>query len=442
VTGASQSTDSRDWRRLNAPDARVTCVKEAKSLLVRALLAGILLIVAPPLAGTVLDLDWNAAHDPAAPLPRFITHHYIALADVESLSKFRSGYGHVFSDEYEAPDRSMKHYIVPLPAYRQGNATSLRVFAPVTGRVVTVRSDDASGIENFQIHIVPDGFPAFEVRLFHVNPAAGIAVGVHVVGGQPIGFADMRQAENNDIAVEGIVLGAPAYPSPMRTAGFFPDRGIRMFSQFDVMTDALFADYQARGIASRDAFIIPRAFRDANPATTFTYRADEFVVLGVASAPHVVEFYHAGFDHYFITASGAEIADLDGGAHAGWVRTGNALKSLVPGTNNASPVCRLYIPPAQGDSHFYSASPAECAETAARFPTFIVESADVFSIGLPDPMTGACPSTTVPVYRVWNQRADSNHRYVTSRALRDQMVPRGYVAEGYGPDAVIMCAGS
>jgi hypothetical protein len=57
-------------------------------------------------------------------------------------------------------------------------------------------------------------------------------------------------------------------------------------------------------------------------------------------------------------------------------------------------------------------------------------------------MTGACPSTTVPVYRVWNQRADSNHRYVTSRALRDQMVARGYVAEGYGPDAVIMCAGS
>ena len=55
-------------------------------------------------------------------------------------------------------------------------------------------------------------------------------------------------------------------------------------------------------------------------------------------------------------------------------------------------------------------------------------------------MTGACPAGTTPVYRVWNNRADSNHRYLTSRDLRDQMVYRGYIAEGYGPDAVIMCA--
>jgi hypothetical protein len=200
---------------------------------------------------SVLDLDWSAAHDLATPPPRFITHHYIALADVESLSKFRSGYGHVFSDEYEAPDRSMKHYVAPLPAFRRGDNASLRVFAPVTGRVVSVIRSEGSGPgspENYQIHVVPDGFPAFEVRLFHVNPATGIVVGARVVGGQPIGFADMREAENSDIAVEGIVLGAPTHPSPMRPPGTFPDRGIRMFSQFDVMTDALFADYHARGV--------------------------------------------------------------------------------------------------------------------------------------------------------------------------------------------------
>ena len=86
----------------------------------RSLLACLLSIAASPLAATVLDLDWNAAHDLSTPLPRFITHHYIALEDVESLSKFRSGYGHVFSDEYEAPDRSMKHYIAPLPSFRRG----------------------------------------------------------------------------------------------------------------------------------------------------------------------------------------------------------------------------------------------------------------------------------------------------------------------------------
>ena len=31
----------------------------------------------------------------------------------------------------------------------------------------------------------------------------------------------------------------------------------------------------------------------------------------------------------------------------------------------------------------------------------------------------------MPVYRVWNRRADSNHRYTTDRAIRDQMVARG-----------------
>jgi len=52
---------------------------------------------------------------------------------------------------------------------------------------------------------------------------------------------------------------------------------------------------------------------------------------------------------------------------------------------------------------------------------------------------GACPATTRPVYRVFNNRADGNHRYTISRAIRDQMVAKGGTAEGYGPDAVIMC---
>jgi hypothetical protein len=41
---------------------------------------------------------------------------------------------------------------------------------------------------------------------------------------------------------------------------------------------------------------------------------------------------------------------------------------------------------------------------------------------------------------LWNQRADSNHRYTTSTATKVQMLAQGYVAEGYGPDAVGMCA--
>ena len=64
----------------------------------------------------------------------------------------------------------------------------------------------------------------------------------------------------------------------------------------------------------------------------------------------------------------------------------------------------------------------------------------MFFVALPDPTTGACGGGTAAVYRLWNQRADSNHRYTTSTATKTQMLAQGYVAEGYGPDAVAMCA--
>jgi hypothetical protein len=110
-------------------------------------------------------------------------------------------------------------------------------------------------------------------------------------------------------------------------------------------------------------------------------------------------------------------------------------------------VCRFYIPPEEGDSHFFSASTEECAQVRQRFPEFVLESQGVFHVALPDLTTGSCPPDLdingidflIPMYRLWNQRADSNHRYTTNPAIRDLMIQRGYVSEGYGPDAVAMC---
>jgi hypothetical protein len=164
-----------------------------------------------------------------------------------------------------------------------------------------------------------------------------------------------------------------------------------------------------------------------------------FVAAAVVTIP-VIEYYNASLDHYFITASILEIAALDGGVIAGWTRTGQSFNAYPAATAGANPVCRYYIPPAFGNSHFYSASPSECAAVQQQYPAFILESPSVFYIALPDAMTGACSAGTIPVYRVWNDRADSNHRYTTDRATRDAMVAMGYIAEGYGPDAVIMCA--
>jgi hypothetical protein len=157
-----------------------------------------------------------------------------------------------------------------------------------------------------------------------------------------------------------------------------------------------------------------------------------------------VEFYNALLDHYFLSTNPSEINDLDTGVHPGWVRTGLRFNAYPGPVAGASPVCRFYRAPAYGDSHFYSASPAECAATAAAHPVdWIYESAAVFYIALPDPVSGACPAGTRPIWRFFN-RLTTNHRYTAEVKDRDDMRadPFTWTAEGYGDDAVIMCSPS
>ncbi len=165
-----------------------------------------------------------------------------------------------------------------------------------------------------------------------------------------------------------------------------------------------------------------------------------------------IEYYNAERDHYFMTALAEEIDALDAGRLKGWARTGesfaiSAAPHSVPGVAHA--VCRLYIEPAAGDSHFFSAWADECAAAPARWSRITLETAAAFHVLLPDLATGACPpiltfdvnstGESYPVYRLWNRRADSNHRYTTSLALRAAMIARGYVSEGFGPAGVAMC---
>jgi hypothetical protein len=163
----------------------------------------------------------------------------------------------------------------------------------------------------------------------------------------------------------------------------------------------------------------------------------------------VVEFRNAALDHYFISPLAPDIDALDSGLFKGWARTGfsfPALPSEASTGAGVNPVCRFYIPPQHGDSHFFSASPAECAAILKKIATdpnysgYVYETPHAFAIALPDTATGACPAGTIPVWRLWNRRADSNHRFATDPVVKAGMLAKGYVAEGYGPDAVSMCA--
>jgi len=178
----------------------------------------------------------------------------------------------------------------------------------------------------------------------------------------------------------------------------------------------------------------------------------------------VVEYYYPTLDDYFITADPREIAALDAEV-GGWVRTGLtflAYSDPVAAPADASPVCRYYVLPQYGDSHVYSADPAECALIGVRFGNaWVFESAALFYIQLPDKATGACPVNTRPVYRFLNKANQVHHRYLAEVDDRNclyygpdadvdlpsepdvcTVTPGTWILEGYGtpPNQVVMCS--
>ena len=237
-----------------------------------------------------------------------------------------------------------------------------------------------------------------------------------------------------------------------------------------VPTIVISSDDGGNGYQARELRITPVATLDGSPASVavdiatahgrsggvecYNCSYARFLVSGtinlsmlpppIAIIP-VIEFYHAGFNHYFMSADPVEINALDTHYFTGWERTGYQFYVYPTGASaggSINPVCRYYGLPSAGiDSHFYSASARECYQVNQFYGTeWQIESDNVFQINLPDTTTGACPSGTIPVYRVFNGKHDANHRYMTSTVVRAQMEAAGWIREGYGPNATIMCA--
>jgi len=169
--------------------------------------------------------------------------------------------------------------------------------------------------------------------------------------------------------------------------------------------------------------------------------AAALAVPGLPPVPvSVIEYYHAPFDHYFITPVAAEIAMLD--AHTppfqDWSRTGKSFNAYANASAPAgsAAICRFFNDHfAPKSSHFYAAHGYGCEATLAQFPDWRLEDDKLFNAMLPS-AAGACPAGTVPLYRVYNQGQGGapNHRFVTTPADVALMVAKGYVSEG-----VVMC---
>ncbi len=178
---------------------------------------------------------------------------------------------------------------------------------------------------------------------------------------------------------------------------------------------------------------------DLDGATT---RTTFHVVPSPPPIATAVEYYHAGIDHYFVTADADEIAGLDAGAFGGvWHRTGQTFGVYAASADGLAPVCRFYSTNfAPRNSHFYTADPVEC-EGLKRNPDWTYEKI-AFHVSLPD-AAGVCPTGTSPVYRMFNngQGGAPNHRFTISYGTRLEFVPgKGWAGEGVPPTGAAMCA--
>jgi hypothetical protein len=173
-------------------------------------------------------------------IPKFVGVNYVELGKIYRISKFRSSVGHDYSDAFEHC-RSMKHYFEP-----RGDVdwSTLKIYSPVTGVITRVEEEWAGT----KIEIASDKYPAFRLSIFHIKSTVQYHVEDKVVAGEQLG-THIGSQTMSDISV--IVND--------------PTRQGRMVSYFDVMTDAVFAEYVNRGVARRGDIVISKTTRDANP---------------------------------------------------------------------------------------------------------------------------------------------------------------------------------
>ena len=198
--------------------------------------------VSPQVQNGTWDLDKNG-------IPHFVNTNYIDLTKISNISKYRSSFGHNYSD-FTEHCRSMKHYFEPKP---NTDWSTIPIFSPIKGVIKRLDMECAGT----KIEIASDDMPAFRFSIFHVILQGNRTIGEHLPEGELLGTHIGNQTMS-DIAV---IVNDPSHQG-------------RMVSYFETITEALFQAYVSRGAKTRDDFLISKAWRDAHPLTcdgeTFT----------------------------------------------------------------------------------------------------------------------------------------------------------------------------
>ena len=188
-------------------------------------------------------------------IPQFVESDYTQLEKISSIDRFRSGYGHDYSDDFESC-RSMKHGYMPFSEFIDNNL--IEIYSPVDGVIENIQDDQhgsSEGLTNKQVHIKSDEYPAFIFVIFHTDLLSSDFIeGYHVTAGQLIGHARMYYPDLNEYST--------GFEIAIHLNTF---QGERYVSFFETMTQDLFDNYIERGATSRFDFIIPKQARDSDP---------------------------------------------------------------------------------------------------------------------------------------------------------------------------------
>lgn len=171
-------------------------------------------------------------------VPKFINVNYCELEKVHRISKFRSSFGHDYSDDFE-DCRSMKHYY---EFHDSVNWSNVKIFSPLDGRITRIYNEWAGT----KLQIQSKKHPAISIEIFHIDTIHTLYIGDTVKAGELLGTHFGSQTDS-DIAV-----------------GVQTPIGWKLVSYFSIMSDLLFLNFQARGISHRDSMLISKQQRDAD----------------------------------------------------------------------------------------------------------------------------------------------------------------------------------
>ena len=179
----------------------------------------------------------------------FIVANPLDLAQIQTISKFRSCVGHNYSGRNAEGEtetlRSMKHYIQP----REELPTeTISVFAPFDGKISEVRREATRGS---QVWITPARVRGWQFIFFHIDLASEFdRSGVEVHSGQMIGRVNPESQTNFDMGLKFFGIASQIFDSP-----------------FLYMNELVLAEYAARGI-TKENIIVSKVERDNNPCQT------------------------------------------------------------------------------------------------------------------------------------------------------------------------------